>query len=252
MSPNPLVGCVIVHNGNIIGEGWHGKVGEAHAEVNAIEDVDDKEALKKSTVYVTLEPCSHFGRTPPCSDLLVEMGVPKVVVAMEDPNEKVNGKGVSRLRENGTLVASGLLEDEARFQNRRFITNIKRNRPYVILKWAQTEDGFIARTNYDSKWISNSNSRQLAHRWRSEEDGIMVGSNTVKYDDPMLNVRSWSGRDPKRVYLDRQLELQSTKLVGKDVYCVNETRLGFDERNLLKVKSTRDIQEVLMMIFLFR
>ncbi len=209
VSPNPRVGCVIVHDGKIIGEGWHKKYGEAHAEVNAINAVADPSLLKDSTVYVTLEPCSHFGKTPPCADLLIKHHVKKVVIANVDVNPLVGGKGIAKLKEAGIEVATGVLEKEARELNLRFFTSIEKQRPYIILKWAQTADGFISRANYDSKWISNEFSRQLVHRWRTEEDAVLVGTKTAAHDDPKLNVRDWSGRDPVRIVIDRFLRLNN-------------------------------------------
>jgi diaminohydroxyphosphoribosylaminopyrimidine deaminase/5-amino-6-(5-phosphoribosylamino)uracil reductase len=209
VSPNPMVGCVIVHDNKIIGEGWHERFGEAHAEVNAVNSVTEKELLNESTVYVTLEPCSHFGKTPPCADMLIREQVRKVVIANRDSNPLVAGKGIEKLRGAGIEVVIGVLESEARELNKRFFIYIEKARPYVILKWAQTSDGFIARENYDSKWISDDFSRQLVHKWRSEEDAILVGSNTVVHDDPALNVRNWTGRNPVRIVVDRYLKLPS-------------------------------------------
>lgn len=209
VSPNPLVGCVIVHDGKIIGEGYHQKYGEAHAEVNAISSVDDHTLLSKSTAYVTLEPCSHFGKTPPCADLLVEKGIKKVVVSCEDPFVQVDGKGVDKLKKAGIEVEVGLLADEATKLNRRFFTFHQKKRPYVILKWAQTADGFIARENFDSKWISNRYSRQLVHKWRTEEDAILVGKNTAVHDNPALTAREWAGKNPTRVLLDGKLAVSN-------------------------------------------
>jgi diaminohydroxyphosphoribosylaminopyrimidine deaminase/5-amino-6-(5-phosphoribosylamino)uracil reductase len=211
VSPNPLVGSVIVHDGKIIGEGWHKKYGEAHAEVNAVRSVEDKSMLAQSTVYVNLEPCSHTGKTPPCADMLMEHKVKKVVVANLDSNPLVAGNGIKKLRAAGIEVVTGILEKQGRELNKRFFTFIEKQRPYIILKWAETSDGFIARENFDSKWISNEYARQLVHKWRSEEDGILAGARTIAYDNPQLNVRDWSGRDPVRIVLDRFLKL-STKL----------------------------------------
>jgi diaminohydroxyphosphoribosylaminopyrimidine deaminase/5-amino-6-(5-phosphoribosylamino)uracil reductase len=209
VSPNPMVGCVIVHDDKVIGEGWHERFGEAHAEVNAVNAVTERELLKQSTVYVTLEPCSHFGKTPPCADMLIREQVKKVVIANRDSNPLVAGKGIEKLRGAGIDVVTGVLESDARELNKRFFTYIEKVRPYVILKWAQTSDGFIARENYDSKWISDEFSRQLVHKWRSEEDAVLVGSNTVVHDDPALNVRNWTGRNPVRIVVDRYLKLSS-------------------------------------------
>lgn len=207
VSPNPLVGCVIVHNGKIVGEGWHRKYGGPHAEVNAIEAVDDKEILRESTLYVTLEPCSHTGKTPPCADLIVKHGLKKVIIANHDSNPLVAGRGIKRLRDAGITVINDVLSPEGKELNMRFFTCMEKKRPYIILKWAETSDGFIARKNKDSKWISDLYSRQLVHKWRSEEDAVLVGSGTAWYDNPKLNVRDWSGRDPLRVVIDRYLKL---------------------------------------------
>ncbi|WP_288370197.1 bifunctional diaminohydroxyphosphoribosylaminopyrimidine deaminase/5-amino-6-(5-phosphoribosylamino)uracil reductase RibD [uncultured Algoriphagus sp.] len=207
VSPNPLVGCVIVHHDRIIGEGYHQKYGGPHAEVNAIQSVKNQDLLPEATVYVTLEPCAHYGKTPPCANLLVEKRVKKVVIAAMDSNPLVGGKGIEILKSAGIEVETGLLETEARWQNRRFFTQIEKNRPYVILKWAQTADGFVARKNFSSKWISSPISRQFVHRWRAEEDAILVGKNTAYYDNPSLNVRDWSGKDPIRLVIDPQLRL---------------------------------------------
>ena len=207
VSPNPLVGSVIVHNSKIIGEGWHKKFGEPHAEVNAVSSVMDKSLLKESTVYVNLEPCSHMGKTPPCADMLIANGVQKVVIANLDSNPLVSGEGVRKLRSAGIEVTTGILDKAGHELNKRFFTFVEKHRPYIVLKWAETADGFIARENYDSKWISNEYSRQLAHKWRSEEDAILVGAKTAAHDNPQLNVRDWAGRDPVRVVFDRFLRL---------------------------------------------
>jgi diaminohydroxyphosphoribosylaminopyrimidine deaminase/5-amino-6-(5-phosphoribosylamino)uracil reductase len=207
VSPNPMVGCVIVHENKIIGEGWHQQYGGPHAEVNAVNSVENQELLSESTVFVTLEPCAHWGKTPPCANLLVEKKVKKVVIAATDSNPLVGGKGIEILKNAGIEVETGILEKDARWQNRRFFTQVEKLRPYVILKWAQTQDGFVARENFDSKWISNSQSRQLVHKWRAEEDAILVGKNTAAYDNPRLDVRDWVGKNPVRVVLDSHLEL---------------------------------------------
>jgi diaminohydroxyphosphoribosylaminopyrimidine deaminase/5-amino-6-(5-phosphoribosylamino)uracil reductase len=218
VAPNPMVGAVVVHNGRIIGEGYHRKYGEAHAEVNAINAVEDKSLLKESTLYVSLEPCSHFGKTPPCCDLIIEHQIPRVVVAMVDPFEKVAGNGIRRLKENGVDVAVGVLEDEAKWLNRRFITFHTEKRPYVILKWAQTLDGFIDIEREEGDpvqptWITNNACRTLVHRWRSEENGILVGNNTIIKDNPQLNVRLWTGNHPTRILIDRTLVSPSNSAI---------------------------------------
>lgn len=212
-SPNPLVGCVIVHDGRIIGEGRHAKAGQPHAEVLAIDNVKEQALLSQSTAYVTLEPCAHFGKTPPCADLLVKHNLKRVVIAAVDSNPQVGGKGIEKLKSAGIAVKIGVLESAARFQNRRFFTFIEKKRPYIILKWAQTADGFIARENFDSKWISNAQSRQLVHKWRSEEDAILVGKNTVLHDNPQLTTRDWTGKNPLRIVLDHQLVLPDSRAV---------------------------------------
>ena len=204
--PNPMVGSVIVYDNKIIGEGWHKKSGEPHAEVNAIHSVKDKSLLSKATIYVSLEPCSHFGKTPPCCDLIIKHKIPNVVVGTVDPNSKVAGTGIKRLIENGATVTVGILEKECVQLNKRFFTYHTKKRPYIILKWAESLDGFIAPLTKEKKepvWISNEFSRQLVHKWRSEEQAILVGTNTVLEDNPKLDVRDWSGEDPVRIVLDR-------------------------------------------------
>lgn len=210
-SPNPLVGSVVVHNGKVIGEGYHHKAGEAHAEVNAINSVADKSLLKEATVYVNLEPCSHYGKTPPCADMLVKEGVKQVVVGTLDPHDKVTGTGVKRLLSAGIDVVVGVLEEECNELNKRFFKSHKEQRPYVILKWAQTKDGFIAPADKnESKQISGAEASQLVHKWRAEEDAIMVGTNTALGDNPKLDVRNWEGKNPIRIVLDKTLRLPET------------------------------------------
>ncbi len=210
VSPNPMVGCVVVHKGRIIGEGWHQKYGQAHAEVNALNSVTERELLPESTVYVTLEPCSHYGKTPPCADRLIHEGVKRVVICNDDPNPLVAGRGIQKLRDAGIGVTTGVLASKGRFVNRRFFTYFEQNRPYVILKWAETFDGFLAGPDYQPLHISNALSRRLLHKWRTQEDAFLVGTNTVRYDDPQLNVRLWKGKNPVRVTLDRALSLPPT------------------------------------------
>jgi diaminohydroxyphosphoribosylaminopyrimidine deaminase/5-amino-6-(5-phosphoribosylamino)uracil reductase len=210
VSPNPLVGCVVVHDNRIVGEGWHRQYGGPHAEVNALNNVNNPAVLSASTVYVNLEPCSHTGKTPPCADALIHHRIPRVVMANVDTNPLVGGSGIKKLREAGIEVITGILEREGRELNHRFFTCMEKNRPYVVLKWAQTADGFLARENLDSKWISNEYSRQLVHKWRSEEDSILVGTRTVFHDNPRLTVRDWSGRNPVRIVIDRFLKLSRT------------------------------------------
>lgn len=204
--PNPMVGSVIVYNGQIIGEGWHKKAGEPHAEVNAINSVKDKSLLKKATIYVSLEPCSHFGKTPPCCDLIIKNKIPNVVIGTIDPNVKVAGNGIKKLIEAGTQVTIGVLEKECNELNKRFFTFHQKKRPYIILKWAESQDGFIAPLEKSEKkpvWITNEFSRQLAHKWRTEEQAILVGTQTVIDDNPKLNARDWQGKNPIRIVLDQ-------------------------------------------------
>jgi len=204
--PNPLVGSVIVHDGRIIGEGWHRKAGEPHAEVNAINSVKDPSLLRKSTIYVSLEPCSHFGKTPPCSDLIIDKGIPEIVIGTVDPNEKVAGKGIAKLEADVRKVTVGVLENQCHELNKRFFTFHTKKRPYIILKWAETADGFIAplqKSKREPVWITNEYSRQLVHKWRSEEQAILVGTQTVVDDNPTLDVRDWKGENPVRIVLDQ-------------------------------------------------
>jgi diaminohydroxyphosphoribosylaminopyrimidine deaminase / 5-amino-6-(5-phosphoribosylamino)uracil reductase len=210
VSPNPMVGCVIVHEGKIIGEGYHQKYGEAHAEVNAVNSVLDKSILSKSTVYVTLEPCSHVGKTPPCADLLIKHQVKKVIICNHDPNPLVAGQGIEKLRQAGVEVETGLLEQEGRVLNKRFFTFIEKQRPYIILKWAESADGFIAKKNYEAVQISNLLSRRFVHKMRAENDAILVGTNTARYDNPRLDTRFWIGKNALRVLIDKGLSLSKS------------------------------------------
>lgn len=203
--PNPMVGCVIVHNNLIIGEGFTSTYGGAHAEVNAIQSVTDTALLKEATLYVTLEPCSHFGKTPPCSDLIIKHEIPKVVIGMIDDNSLVAGRGIKRLKNAGCNVTVGVLEAECKAHHKRFFTFHNKKRPYIILKWAESADGFISPKTKDEQkpvWITNTYSRQLVHKWRAEEQAILVGGNTIMYDNPSLTVRDWTGLQPIRVVID--------------------------------------------------
>ena len=210
VSPNPMVGAVIVVDGEVIGEGYHQKYGEAHAEVNAINSVEDKELLKRATMYVTLEPCSHWGKTPPCADLIVEMGIPRVVVGSIDYNEKVCGQGIAKMRQAGVDVTVGELEQECMELNKRFFTSHTKGRPYVILKWAQTADGALdARNDARQKpaWLTGEQGRRIVHGLRAREDAIIVGRRTVEMDNPSLTVRYAEGENPIRITIDRNLRL---------------------------------------------
>ena len=211
--PNPMVGSVIVYNGEIIGEGWHQKAGEPHAEVNAIRSVKDPSLLDKATIYVSLEPCSHFGKTPPCCDLIIKNKIPNVVIGTVDSNIKVAGNGIKRLQEAGANVIVGILEKECYELNQRFFTFHEKKRPYIILKWAETQDGFIAPLQKEEQkpvWITNLNSRQLVHKWRTEEQAILVGTQTVIDDNPQLNARDWEGNNPIRVVIDQNNRIPKT------------------------------------------
>jgi len=249
VSPNPMVGCVIVHENAIIGEGYHQVYGGPHAEPNAIHSVQNHDILSQSTVYVSLEPCAHWGKTPPCANLLVEEKVKKVVIAAVDTNPLVGGKGIQILKDAGIEVVSGILENEVREQNKRFFTFMEKKRPYIILKWAQTKDGFVARENFDSKWISNSYSRQLVHKWRTEEDAILVGTSTAKHDNPRLNVRDWDGRNPIRIVLDRNLTLDPNLNLfdhSQKTICYNQVKSENSENlDLVKLDSGFGLEEVL-------
>ncbi len=223
-APNPMVGAVIVHEGNIIGEGFTSPYGGPHAEVNAIDSVADKTLLNDATLYVTLEPCSHYGKTPPCADLIIKHSIPRVVVGITDPHEKVAGKGIEKLRNAGCEVTVGVLSSECEQHHKRFLTYHREKRPYIILKWAETNDGFIAPTkemrssNPEPYWITGALSRQLVHKWRSEEQAILVGTQTVLDDNPKLDVRQWTGESPIRIVLDRTLK------ISKDAHVLNSAQ----------------------------
>ncbi len=208
-SPNPLVGSVIVSNRKIIGEGFHREFGKPHAEVNAINSIKDKTRLKESILYVSLEPCSHFGKTPPCANLIIESGIPKVVIATEDPFHKVSGSGIQLLRNAGIDVTVGILQQEARKQNKAFFTSHIQKRPYIYLKWAQTKDGFIDKLRKigekpNQTLISNTLSMAIMHKLRAETSSILVGTNTVLKDNPSLTSRYWYGKNPVRIIPDKK------------------------------------------------
>ncbi|MGC4040208.1 MAG: bifunctional diaminohydroxyphosphoribosylaminopyrimidine deaminase/5-amino-6-(5-phosphoribosylamino)uracil reductase RibD [Flavobacterium sp.] len=235
--PNPMVGSVIVYDGKIIGEGWHKKSGQPHAEVNAVNSVKDKSLLSKATIYVSLEPCSHFGKTPPCADLIIRHKIPNVVIGTIDPNSQVAGNGIKRLQENGLNVTVGVLEKECRELNKRFFTFHNKKRPYILLKWAESQDGFIApfiKSKKEPVWISNEFSRQLVHKWRSEEQAILVGTNTVLDDNPKLDVRDWTGNNPVRVVLDRTGKITDDYFV-KD--CKTRTIIITERENLTSTEN---------------
>lgn len=202
VSPNPMVGCVLVVDEQIIGEGWHKNYGGPHAEVEAVRSVENKEKLALAKMFVTLEPCCHFGKTPPCTDLILATGIKDVFVATTDPNPPMAGKGIELLKSHGITVHQGLLEKEAKWQNKRFFTALEKQRPYVILKWAVSADGFMTPENGEKTLISNEISHQLVHKLRAEEDAFLVGFATAKNDNPKLNTRYWAGKNPVRIVLD--------------------------------------------------
>ena len=249
--PNPVVGAVIVHNDTIIGEGFHAVCGEAHAEVNAIRSVKDKNLLTNSTLYVSLEPCSHYGKTPPCAGLIIREGIPRVVVGMQDPFPEVSGKGVEMLRNAGVEVHVGLLEDACRKINDRFITFHTYKRPHIILKWAQTSDGFIDTLrdkddNPDAAIISNETTQVKLHKFRSQVSGILVGTNTALKDNPSLTVRLWQGKNPVRIFIDRNLRIPDTYhlLDGKErtiVFTAKEKKSANPAIQYVPVDFTRNI-----------
>ena len=251
--PNPMVGACIVYDGKIIGEGFTSTYGDNHAEVNAIDAVKDKTQLPKSTLYVTLEPCSHFGKTPPCSDLIIEYKIPKVIIGCVDDNPMVGGKGIEKLRAAGCNVVVGVLENKCKSHHKRFFTFHHKKRPYIILKWAETKDGYIAPKSKNEKkpvWITNSYSRQLVHRWRAEEQAILVGTNTVLEDNPSLTVRDWTGTNPIRIVLDKESKLnkdfsvfdseaETIRITEKDIDF--NKNIGFQISNLLYKRNINSI-----------
>lgn len=266
VAPNPMVGSVIVYNKEIIGEGYHREYGGPHAEVNAINSVSDKSKLSQSTIYVSLEPCAHHGKTPPCADLIIKHKIRRVVIGMQDPFAKVNGEGIKRISDSGAEVIVGVLQSECEKLNQPFITYHKKQRPYIILKWAQTSDGFIDKDRNSNdpqqpNWITNEVCRSLVHKWRSESQAILVGTNTSLIDNPKLNVRSWTGKSPLRVILDKSLRLPNNlhifdqsipTLIINEVKNENKENLEFLKldftsgilKNVLHVLYERNIQSL--------
>ena len=267
VAPNPMVGAVIVHNEKIIGEGYHRHYGEAHAEPNAINSVKDKSLLKESTMYVSLEPCSHVGKTPPCADLIIACGIPRVVVGTLDPNPKVAGKGIEKLCRAGVEVEYGFLQAECRDLNKCFFTFQEKKRPYISLKWAQTRNGFIDTQRNNVKTspliISNELTKLLVHKQRSENQAILIGTNTAVLDNPTLSVRHWSGRNPIRIVIDRNGRISTdshlfdgsaqtivyTEKVLKGTENVKFVQLNFDDHvlhNMIKSLYEHNINSVLI------
>jgi len=218
VAPNPMVGAILVHDDRIIGEGFHQQFGEAHAEVNCLKSVqqEDLHLISQSTLYVSLEPCSHFGKTPPCTDLILKSGIRKLVVACRDPFEKVGGSGISLLRQAGIEVLEHVLEAESMYLNRHFFHFHTHHKPYVTLKWAETNDGYISAKDYGSVAISHAITNRWVHRMRANHMAIMVGYNTAKYDDPSLTTRLWPGKNPIRIVIDKQLQLNRNNRIFSD------------------------------------
>jgi diaminohydroxyphosphoribosylaminopyrimidine deaminase / 5-amino-6-(5-phosphoribosylamino)uracil reductase len=242
--PNPLVGSVIVYNGNIIGEGYHLKAGEPHAEVVAINSVHEKELLSSSALYVNLEPCSHYGKTPPCTDMIISHNIKTVVVGTTDTSEKVSGKGIAKLKESGCEVITGVLEDKCRWINRRFFTFHEKKRPYIILKWAQSADGFIDAERISGQvreplWITGKAEKVLVHRWRASEQSILAGAGTVRTDDPKLNVRDWTGRDPLRLILSNSGNISDTSSLftaeGRNIVFTRNPDVKIEEATIIQL-----------------
>ena len=268
VAPNPMVGALIVYKDKIIGEGYHRSFGEAHAEVNAINSVKHKELLPESTIYVSLEPCSHQGKTPPCSDLIIRNKIKKVVIGSVDPNSLVAGKGIEKLKNAGTEVVVGVLEEDCKILNKRFFTFHKAKRPYIILKWAESADGFMDPERNENapvgpNWISNPISRKLVHKWRAIEQGILVGTNTVLADNPGLDTRLWPGKSPTRIILDRTLRIpnqlkiyngKSPTIVYNEIKNMETDQLSFKKIefnnhqliSILKDLYTQNIQSILV------
>lgn len=217
VAPNPMVGAVLVCGNKIIGEGYHKKYGQAHAEVNCINNVseENKELIAKSTLYVSLEPCSHFGKTPPCADLIIQNKIQKVVIGCKDVFKEVSGKGIQKLKHAGVEVITGILENECKERNKRFFTYHEKFRPYIILKWAQSANGKTGREN-KRVLISNDYSNRLVHKWRSGEAGIFIGTNTALQDDPLLTTRLWNGKNPVRIIIDNELRLPPALKIFND------------------------------------
>lgn len=243
VAPNPMVGAVLVHDGKIIGEGFHQKFGEAHAEVNCIHNAlkNNADKISSSTLYVSLEPCSHFGKTPPCTGLIIQHKIPRVVIGCNDSFEKVNGSGIEQLKNFGVHMTADVLRDEAIQLNKRFFTFHEKNRPYIILKWAQTNDGFIASNDNHRLYITNGLTNRFVHKWRSEEAAIMIGANTALKDNPLLNNRYWSGKSPLKIVLDPDLRLPSSlKIFNEGKLIIVNTIKEINEGHLQYLKVTKE------------
>lgn len=252
--PNPLVGSVIVHNGRIIGEGFHQKAGEPHAEINAINSIKEeyRHLIPESTIYVSLEPCAHFGKTPPCALKIVELGFKRVVIGAMDSHDKVNGKGKKIINEAGIEVVSSVLENECRELNKRFFTYHEKKRPYIILKWAQSADGFMDK-DFKPYQISNALSKQFVHQMRSEEHAILVGKNTAVHDNPSLTVREVEGRNPIRILIDFDLEVpENFNMFNNDAETVIFNSIKDSEENhlkFIKIEKENSLQQILERLY---
>ena len=236
VSPNPMVGSIIVYNDEIIGQGYHEKYGSNHAEVNAINSVQDKSLLEKSTLYVNLEPCCHHGKTPPCTNLIIEKKISKVVIGCKDSFSKVSGNGIKKLRNNLIEVIDCVLDKKCKELNRRFFSFHEKKRPYIILKWAKSKDNYIAPINQDKPfWMTCEKSKELVHRWRAQEDSILVGRKTVIADNPLLTVRLYNGKNPVRIIIDKNLTInQNLKIYNKEANTIilNQEKSLIDGKNI--------------------
>jgi diaminohydroxyphosphoribosylaminopyrimidine deaminase/5-amino-6-(5-phosphoribosylamino)uracil reductase len=255
VAPNPVVGAVVVYKGMAIGEGFHQAFGGPHAEVNAIRAVGMEELLPQSTLYVNLEPCAHSGKTPPCTSLIIEKKIPRVVIGTSDPNSLVAGRGIQKLREAGVEVNAGILDEECLELNRRFFTFHEKQRPYIILKWARTRDGFIdivrsPETPVGVNRISNELSQMLVHKWRAQEQAVLVGRNTVLFDDPQLTVRHWKGNNPVRILLDRDLTVTENARIFDDaaptiIYNLHKNEQNGNREYVLLDKQKDQLEQIL-------
>ncbi|MBP6432383.1 MAG: bifunctional diaminohydroxyphosphoribosylaminopyrimidine deaminase/5-amino-6-(5-phosphoribosylamino)uracil reductase RibD [Ferruginibacter sp.] len=238
VAPNPMVGAVLVHDDVIIGEGFHAKYGQAHAEVNCINSVLPlhKHLISSSTLYVSLEPCAHFGKTPPCVDLIINQQIKNVVIGCRDSFEQINGKGIEKLKANGVNVICDVLKEECLKLNKRFFTYHTKHRPYIILKWAQSGDGFIGKQN-ERIFISNTYSTAIVHKWRTQEAAIMIGTNTALQDNPLLTARKWQGKNPTRIVVDKNLKVVNTlQVFNNDADTIFLNSIKNEESNNIRLK----------------
>ena len=254
VSPNPMVGCIIVYDGEIVGEGYHKEYGKNHAEVNAINSVKDKSVLKNSILYVNLEPCCHHGKTPPCTDIIIKYNIPKVVIGCIDTFTKVSGQGIKKLKNNSVEVIYGVLEKDCIELNKRFFCYHIKKRPYIILKWAKSKDNFIAPINQEkSFWMTSDESKKLVHSWRAEEDAILVGRKTVVADNPSLTVRECEGKNPIRIVIDKELSLNEKSNVFDDqseTIVFNNIKTNIiDKRTYLKADFNNLNQDILKQLY---